>query len=361
MIKRGSLSLSTNAIIVLILAITMLGMALVFIKTMFGKTSAQVEAIAGTEPEPVPATPDKPLTLSRNTLVLSPSEKTGIKFSTYKGATINNDPSLVGYWSFDNNYNDTSGANKYAIPLGGVSFTAGKVGQAVDFDGVTGYLSLPSNTNTKLQNNINTVAMWAYIRSVGANAYAELYSVTGGSRTGIKWETTRIGVDANGDFYNYFVLVSLTYNTWNHIVVEIDRTINKAKVYVNGVYKGQTSAWVSYIPTATTPRIGSNSLTGNTGDFIKGTIDEVAIYNRALSPAEIKNIAQSNLLAVKGCTGTSGALTILSQIPEPVESGKSITSQVVIQAGNTPVDTACEICTEIFAGGGCTDVRVIIK
>ena len=83
--KKGSLSLSINAIVVLILAITMLGLALSFIRTMFGKVSGQVEAVAANEPDPIPAGPSKMLTLSRETIVLSPSESSGIKFSTYNG------------------------------------------------------------------------------------------------------------------------------------------------------------------------------------------------------------------------------------------------------------------------------------
>ena len=86
MVKKGSLSLSINAIVVLILAITMLGLALTFIRTMFGKTAGQVEALAGNEPEPQPAGPSNPITLSRSTIVVSPSDTTSIKFSVYNGA-----------------------------------------------------------------------------------------------------------------------------------------------------------------------------------------------------------------------------------------------------------------------------------
>src|SRR3989338_7433643 len=93
--KNADLSLSTNAIVVLILAIVMLGLALGFIKTMFGKTSAQVEAIVNKEVDPVPAGPEKILTLSRTTLVLNPSETTALKFSVYKtGGIVTSDSSL---------------------------------------------------------------------------------------------------------------------------------------------------------------------------------------------------------------------------------------------------------------------------
>ncbi len=81
--KKGSLSLSINAIVVLILAIVMLGLALGFIKTMFGKVSGQVEALVSNEPEPDVAGPSNPVTLSRSVIVVGPSQTTAIKFSVY--------------------------------------------------------------------------------------------------------------------------------------------------------------------------------------------------------------------------------------------------------------------------------------
>lgn len=222
-----------------------------------------------------------------------------LEFSQSVQHAIGNE--AVGIWNFDEGSgtlaNDISGYANNGTIINGALYTdetpnkAVGLGQgkyALNFDGVNDYVSLPGNTNTSLQNNINTVSMWAYIRSVGPNSYAELYSVIGGNRTGIKWQTNSIGVDANGDFYNYRVSASLTFNTWNHIVVEIDRTNNIAKVYVNAVYKGQTNVWPSYTPTANTPRIASNSLTGNLGDYLNGIIDEVRIYSTALSLSEIQ-------------------------------------------------------------------------
>ncbi|MFA5432232.1 MAG: LamG-like jellyroll fold domain-containing protein [Candidatus Paceibacterota bacterium] len=198
---------------------------------------------------------------------------------------------LVSEYKLDGNTNDSWGPN-------GASFNGGTAtykpeaecisGQCLNFDGSNDFLSVPANVNTSLQNNINTVSMWVYIRSLGPNYYAELYSVTGGNRTGIKWINDRIGIDNNGIFYDYWVPVSFTFDSWNYVVVEINRIVNKGKVYANGVYKGQTGAWPSYSPTANNPYIGSNSLTGNVGDFLNGIIDDVRIYNEAVPQALIK-------------------------------------------------------------------------
>ncbi len=66
--KRGSLSLSTNAIVVMILAIAILGLALGFANGMFKTLEDKLKENMGNEPTPETATSSNPLTLSRPTI-----------------------------------------------------------------------------------------------------------------------------------------------------------------------------------------------------------------------------------------------------------------------------------------------------
>jgi len=67
--KKGAISLSVNAIVILILAIVMLGLGVTFIKNMFGKASVQIEQMISQEPDPqVPYLSD-PITLSREHII----------------------------------------------------------------------------------------------------------------------------------------------------------------------------------------------------------------------------------------------------------------------------------------------------
>ena len=230
----------------------------------------------------------------------------------------------IGHWKFDEGYGTT--ANNSGIGGSALNGTltnmaspatstsgwtdSGKMGKGLVFDGGNDYVILPGNNNTSsLKNDINTVSMWTYVRqyNAGGNDYGEIYSVLGGNRTGIKWQTNRIGIDANADFYNYYIPVNLSFNSWNHIVVEIDRTINKAKVYIDGVYKGQTNEWPSYTPTGDTVQIGKNSLTGNINDYLSGSIDDVKIYNYALTEDEVRKEYNQGALLKLGSTGTDGS------------------------------------------------------
>jgi hypothetical protein len=63
--KRGSLALSTNAIVVLIIAITILGLSLAFTRNIFGSLGEQIEDIGGQTLIDNPPTYENPLTLSK--------------------------------------------------------------------------------------------------------------------------------------------------------------------------------------------------------------------------------------------------------------------------------------------------------
>jgi len=81
--KKADLSLSVNAIVVLILAIVMLGLALGFVKTMFGKSANQFDEIISTEKDPEQADMNEPIKLSKGTISLKAKEVGVLKVSVF--------------------------------------------------------------------------------------------------------------------------------------------------------------------------------------------------------------------------------------------------------------------------------------
>jgi len=81
--KKGALALSINAIVILIIAITMLGLALGFTRGMFGKISTQIEEKVSEEPEPPIPTVSDPITMSRESIVTTAGEDEIIKIGVY--------------------------------------------------------------------------------------------------------------------------------------------------------------------------------------------------------------------------------------------------------------------------------------
>jgi hypothetical protein len=166
----------------------------------------------------------------------------------------------------------------------------------IQFDGTDDFVGVGNTGVTKLNQNYQTLRFLIYITSVGPNGYSELYAVTNANRTGIKWQSDGIGMDANGDFYNVFVNVSNAYSQWMDISCVIDRVGNIFKVYKNGTYIGQDT-FTPYTANSTDITIGANRLTGNGGDYIKGNISEVSVYGKELSLSEIKqNYFQGNIV-----------------------------------------------------------------
>ncbi|HMJ64544.1 MAG TPA: lamin tail domain-containing protein, partial [Candidatus Binatia bacterium] len=77
--------------------------------------------------------------------------------------------------------------------------------------------------------------------------------------------------------------------TWQHLVAVLDQSASRMKLYINGVESASTTPFATLVDTGHEVSIGSrkNSSSSNYDLNFEGRIDEVAIYNRALSPAEI--------------------------------------------------------------------------
>ena len=81
--KKADLSLSINSIVILILAITMLGLGLTFIRGMFSRVGGNFEEQASKEPEPSPATDSNPISLSREEVIAGKGEYQVLKINVY--------------------------------------------------------------------------------------------------------------------------------------------------------------------------------------------------------------------------------------------------------------------------------------
>ncbi|MBI2576611.1 hypothetical protein HYV84_05330 [Candidatus Woesearchaeota archaeon] len=81
--KKGAIELSTNAIVVLILAVVMLGLGLGFVRGLFGKATQNIESIVGQEPDPPTPTSSNPVTLSRENVIVQAKEPIVVKVSAF--------------------------------------------------------------------------------------------------------------------------------------------------------------------------------------------------------------------------------------------------------------------------------------
>jgi unsaturated rhamnogalacturonyl hydrolase len=199
---------------------------------------------------------------------------------------------LVAYWPLDGNYNDASGNGHNAAAIGGnLSFVnPGHLGQSVDFDAVSA-LNCANSANVTLSSG-GTVSAWiksgnesdtyASVVTKGFNAW-RLMRNNNSSAISFHFNGTGGQYQANG-------AVAVLDNQWHHLMGIYDGST--VRLYVDGQLDG-TGAAGSVNVTNDPVYIGSRS-DNLSGRAWNGQIDEVRIYNTALSQANLLYLAESD-------------------------------------------------------------------
>ena len=206
---------------------------------------------------------------------------------------------LVGYWPADGTPNDSSGNNNHGTLVNGATFAAGIVGQAFSFDGVNDSVSVPKAANMNLASG--SIATWI-LSTVNTETVDVFLSFADGSVNGSNalsmaiLDTGQIRVlkAFNGAFtYVGTTVETFALNQWHHTTFTIDSSGNK--LYVNGVQQSLSYDFGGASNTDFLDDIFSNIVSFDIGKsnivnfqrHFSGRIDEVALYNRALSPSEV--------------------------------------------------------------------------
>ena len=210
------------------------------------------------------------------------------------------DKGLVGYWTFDGalgsitngqtaGLSDSSGRGNNGVASNaggtGMAFVTGQVGNAVQFDGADDYVNAG---NTSYVENFTT---GAWINSgTDVTTYRTIISKSSSSadrnywmnlRTDSGYLDERFSVGSAGR--TFYTSTALNDNIWHYVAV----TYNKAyvRLYVDGVMLTETAQ------TGSPDNPSANCLIGKYGSYaFIGLIDDVRVYDRALSASEIKAI-----------------------------------------------------------------------
>lgn len=208
---------------------------------------------------------------------------------------------LAGWWKFDESsgatVTDSSGNGNTGTIVGGVTRTAGMFGEALSFDGSTGMINGGSpGTGFPVGGSARTISAWVKITNPATTDNAILhYGTYGGSPPAVNFHLFVTGSGSKvgfGNGYGFGVIqgtTSIADGQWHNVVGVYEGTgTNIARIYVDGVQ--QSSGTLTTAPntgTATPWRIG-NFMAG--GGAFRGLMDDVRIYNRALSPADLQAI-----------------------------------------------------------------------
>ena len=164
------------------------------------------------------------------------------------------------------------------------------MGTALQFDGVDDYVDCGNDSSLDITDNI-TISLWFYSKSWARprGYYNGLISKRDDFYLGFDWEIYYAGNHREIRLYDGSVVtfdnlnVNPSLNTWHHLVITKNGTI--ATFYLDGILKGTDTTSLSWDRGASV-RIGVIGLDRLDCAF-NGLIDEVRIYNRALSAEEI--------------------------------------------------------------------------
>ena len=209
---------------------------------------------------------------------------------------------LVGYWPLDGeNYNfangritDKSAYSNYCTNSGAVLAIdrMGKINGSMDFDS-SDYLNCGNNASLKITKD-QTYSFWIYPHSFSVRrnpinkAYGGEGTITLETSGGLSYYWGTSGGDAT-PYQSQSSTRNLILNQWNHVVHVRDISNNQMVWYINGVPSG--TAAPSYASAAVSSK---DFLIGNGYcSSIDGAMQDVRVYNRALSADEVITLYDS--------------------------------------------------------------------
>jgi hypothetical protein len=192
---------------------------------------------------------------------------------------------LVSYFNFDDNFKDQKGYASDGVPTGNPTFTAGKIGKALTLNGTSQYVNFtanPSQSPTGI-----TIAFWMAANTPPVDGFLRSIVYVADKNN----KSVYLVIDQSNKIFSTIydqsgaAESSFTPGVWTHVLMTYNGNDNK--LYINGVLAdtltgvGDVSAYFSAI------------LLGkilNSNKFFQGSIDELYIYNRPLSPAEVTQL-----------------------------------------------------------------------
>ena len=256
---------------------------------------------------------------------------------------------VIAWWPFD----ETNGARAFDLAgdhtgghIGGPSPASGLVGAALQFDGRDDFVAVPDSSSWEFGAQDFTIELWANFNTPGGSISHPSHILIGNDEGPFnvnKWFfalgggflSFHINSPTLGPKFFPFAPFSPKVGQWYHLA--ITRQAATFTIFINGLQVA-SAVNTDIIPNADAPlTIGQAEELG----FMNGWLDEVTIYNRALSSAELRAIAAA------GEAGKCKALSSLqvSQI-SPTGGGNAGLVTVVIRGSGFMKGTTVRLTEE---------------
>lgn len=197
----------------------------------------------------------------------------------------------ISWWTGDSGADDFYNNNDGSL-VSGATTSAGQVGQAFEFNGTGAVLGVPHSPSLSFGPGARmSVEMWVYRTSAAAQGHllGKRASGCGNYNYQLSYDESgqngglRFGGDSGSGFSGVAVTETLPLNDWVHVAGTYDGTTYR--LYVNGNLVGSAPGSLGAVNTDVLKIGGSGGC-----NYFGGMLDEIAIYNRALSDDEVREI-----------------------------------------------------------------------
>ena len=219
---------------------------------------------------------------------------------------------IVSYWKLDGNSTDSHGSNNGTDTSITYSAGNGKIVQGGGFNGTTSLIYSQSASFDFFGTANLTQSFWIKVSSLGiAGNFYGISMIQEGTNVTIYDKGIQLLNNGSILFYGYDGAVKkatsatgvIVVGTWYHITGTYDGT--NLKIYVDGDLKATTACSSTY--NFTNPRLVFSHVTtvGGNNKFFNGAIDEVGLWSRALSAAEVTSLYNAGVGLAYPFTGNT--------------------------------------------------------
>jgi hypothetical protein len=310
-----------------------------------------IDKPAGTNVTTISYAPPVGLSSSTNTVVcifgnnsvppvLQTNQFSFVVISRQSAGCVQPPSGLVAWWPGDGDGNDNTGGNTSTL-TGGLTFSAGEVAQCFQFNGQNQEVVVPDAPSLNLSARF-TIEAWVNFADLnspqpivckgawGYHQYCLLTGVYGPSDELALLVSSQGGYDANTVLTTSGA--NLLPNTWYHVAATADGTTKS--IYLNAQLLTNNPAPAPYTPNSNPVEVGRASNFGS-GYFFNGLIDEISIYNRALTQDELQAIYNAG--SAGKCESSLPFILFASPSDFAVNPGDSVS--IYIHDAQTRLDT----------------------
>jgi len=264
---------------------------------------------------------------------------------------------LVGYWPFCGNAKDQSGNGNNGT-VNGATLTSDRFGNtnsAYSFDGINNFIEVQNSTSLQFATNNQSISFWIKINQTPFPTNPDVQAVIG------KYENLNgflVHFAGNGSL---FYSIKNTNSIWGDCPIStLNYPLNN---YFNVVFTNDNSMLKGYIngvlitTTILTPGTNIGTYLGpllfgkeiDNANYFKGNLDDIGIWNRALTPQEISQLYNQNQ-CITNITVTDTLIINVGQLSytNPVTYANNIT--IYPNPANTQVNISFNNITDLTGG-----------